>query len=215
MKRNNLIILVVLTLGALFTLAVGLLRQNESASQSQTPRVAKEELVKPYNPSLGNPESKVTLVEFLDPECGTCAALSPMVKGLVNEYKDRIHFVVRYMLFHKNSQPAALATEAAGKQGKYWEMQAQLFFRREWADQEGPQDAFFEQIAKDLGLDMAKFKKDLKDPETLNHILADYQDGPRLGVRGTPTFFINGKILDALSYEALKEAIEMELKANP
>lgn len=211
MKRNNLMVLVALILGAAFVLAIVIFKSNAPTFNQQSHRIPLEKLVKPYNASIGNPDSKVTVVEFLDPECGTCAAVSPMVKGLINSYKDQVRFVVRYMLFHKNSQPAAIATEAAGRQGKYWEMQAQLFFRREWAGQDTSQDKFFEKIAKDLGLDMQKFKQDLKDPEILNHILADYAEGPTLGVQGTPTFFINGVQQQSFEYEALKKAIDTEL----
>jgi len=215
MKRNNLILLVVLILGGLFTLAVVFFRPGPSASTSTTSRIPKDQLVKDYNAKIGNPDAKVTVVEFLDPECETCAAVSPMVKGLINSYKDRVQFVVRYMLFHHNSKPAAMATEAAGKQGKYWEMQSQLFHRRDWAEQEAPQDAFFEKVAKELGLDINKFKADMKDPATLANILADYQEGPALGVQGTPTFFVNGVIQRSFDYESLKKAIDDELTANP
>jgi len=212
MKRNNLILLVAAIVGGLFILAVVLFRgQTNSQPAAEEKLVSMSDLVPPYSHSLGNPNAKVTVVEFLDPECGTCAALSPMVKGLIHDYEDRVHFFVRYMLFHHNSQPAALATEAAGKQGKYWEMQAQLFFRREWAEQDTPQDAFFEKVAKDLGLDLAKFKADIKDPQLLANILADFKQGPSLGVTGTPTFFVNGKIVQSLEYEELKKAIDREL----
>jgi protein-disulfide isomerase len=213
MKRNNLILLVMLLMGGLFVLAIFLFRQqqdNTPAAAEEKP-VPMEDLVKPYNPSLGNPNAKVTVVEFLDPECGTCAALSPMVKGLIHDYEDRVHFVVRYMLYHHNSKQAALAIEAARKQDKYWEMLAQLFFRREWAEQDTPQDAFFEKVAKDLGLDVAKLRADMKDPQILANILADFQQGPSLGVTGTPTFFVNGKIVQSLEYEELKKAIDQAL----
>jgi predicted DsbA family dithiol-disulfide isomerase len=110
---------------------------------------------------------------------------------------------------------SSLGHRSRGQQGKYWEMQSQLFFRREWAEQETPQDFFFEKVAKDLGLDLSKFKADLKDPAILANILADYQAGPTLGVQGTPTFFINGVIQPSFDYESLKKAIDDELAANP
>ncbi len=212
MKRNNLIVISVVVLAILFGLAIFIVKSN---SESTTVvRIPQEKLVTAYSPSLGNPQAKVTVVEFLDPECGACAALSPMVKGLVNDYKDRIHFVVRYMLLHGNSKPAAQAIEAARKQDKYWEMLAQLFFRREWAGQEGSQEAFFEKVAKDLSLDLAKFKADSQDAQIILNIANDSAEAPLLGVQGTPSFFVNGRLLPGISYESLKKAIDDELAAN-
>jgi protein-disulfide isomerase len=217
MKRNHLILLTVLALGSIFALAVAYLKSEEIASPAPIAhvRVPADQLIKPYNARIGNAQAKVTVVEYLDPECETCAALSPMVKGLINDYKDRVQFVVRYMLFHGNSQVAAQAIEAAGKQGKYWEMLAQLFYRKDWTHQEKPQHAFFETVAKELGLNVGQFKTDMQNPETLANIQKDYQEGPTLGVKGTPTFFVNGRLLPGISYEEIKGAIDEELAANP
>ncbi len=215
MKRNNLMVLVALILGGAFILAVLFLKPATSTAPSEQSRVPADKLIKPYNHTLGNQQAKVTVVEYLDPECPTCAAVSPMVKGLINDNKDRVRLVVRYMLFHHNSKPAALAIEAAGKQDKYWEMLSQLFYRRDWAEQETPQDAFFEKVAHDLGLDMAKFKADLKDPQLLANITADAAEGPLLGVQGTPTFFVNGIQQQNFDYDSLKKAIDDELAKNP
>lgn len=217
MKRNHIILLTVLALGSIFALAVAFFKSEEIASPTPAAavRVPAEKLFHPYNARIGNPKAKVTVVEYLDPECETCAALSPMVKGLMNDYKDRVLFVVRYMLFHGNSKLAATAVDAAGKQGKNWEMLAQLFYRKDWTHQETPQNAFFEQVAKELGLNVAQFKTDMQNPEILANVLNDYQEGPTLGVRGTPTFFVNGVLIDGISYEEVKAAIDQELAENP
>lgn len=211
MKRNNLLLISVVVILGLFALAATLMN---SQKQSQVSRIPVEKLVKDYSPKIGNPMAKVTIVEFLDPECESCAAFFPTVKGLVNDYKDQVQFVVRYMLFHGSSEVAAMATEAAGKQGKYWEMQGQLFHRaHEWSHQETPPVVVFETIAAELGLNLEKFRQDMKDPQTLANIRADHQEGPTIGVTGTPTIFVNGRMLTELSYNALKSLIEEELKA--
>src|SRR5688572_32348539 len=82
------------------------------------PSVA-ENLVRPDSPSLGPADAKVTVVEFLDPECESCAAFAPQVKSLLKEYEGRVRFVVRYMPLHRNAKIAAQYIEAAGEQGKY------------------------------------------------------------------------------------------------
>lgn len=198
----------VLVAGAFFAMT----QFRENKSETQYYRVDQAKLVKAHSPKLGPDTAKVKLVEFLDPECEACAAFYPKVKNILQKYEGKVQLVVRYMLFHSNSQLAAMATEAAGKQGKYWEMQEILFTRKEWTHQETPQTALFESYAKELGLDLAKFKKDLTDEETLKNILSDYQEGPSLGVQGTPTLFVNGRQLFQLSEGILTDMIEEELK---
>lgn len=212
MNRTRLLLISVVVIAGLFGLATVFM---PSPQQEPTASLPPERLVKPYSPRLGNPEAKVTVVEFLDPECESCAAFYPVVKGLVNDFKSEVQFVVRYMLFHGSSEAAAMATEAAGKQGKYWDMQGQLFHRaQEWSHRETPPMEVFEKIAQELGLDLEKFREDMKDPQILANIRADYQEGPSLGVTGTPTIFVNGRLLNELSYSALKARIEEELKKD-
>lgn len=210
MKNNKILLITAVIIAALFMLASFFLKKEDPTPQIS--RVSADRLIKFHSPSLGDPNAKVTIVEFLDPECESCAAFYPTVKGLLSEYKDKVRFVVRYMLYHGNSKLAVLATEAAGKQGKYWEMQGMLFHRTDWTHQETPQTVKFEQIAKEMGLDLAKFKQDMKDTGTMANIESDFQEGPALGVQGTPTIFVNGRMLQELSYSALKNLIEEELK---
>lgn len=209
MNKLALIFGSVLVVAGLFFAATQLM---PNPAPQETPRLSMEQLVKDYSPRMGPVTAKVTIVEFLDPECEACAAFFPIVKGLVNDNKDRVQFVVRYMLFHGSSVEAALATEAAGKQGKYWEMQGQLFFRApEWSHKEKPPVDLFEKYAGELGLDLARFKQDMKDPQILATLKADYEAGKALGIRGTPTIYVNGRQLQKLSYEALKALIDEEL----
>lgn len=210
MKRASYLILSVAAIVGLFFLATSFIDTKKKESFT---RVAKEKLVKDYSPKLGPENAKVTVVEFLDPECESCAAFYPKIKGVVDEYKTQVQFVVRYMLFHGNSKLAAQANEAAGKQGKYWEMQGQLFYRaNEWTHQNSPQTEMFAKFAADIGLDVEKFKKDLNDPVAIANIENDFKEGPSVGVTGTPTLFVNGRMLDQLSYDSLKALIEEELK---
>lgn len=170
-------------------------------------------LIKEDSPTLGPKDAKVTIVEFLDPECESCGAMFPIVKQLMKDYDGQVRLVVRYFPLHKNSLLAATVTEAAGQQGKYWEMQEKLFVnQKQWGEQQTSQKELFLQYAKELQLDMTKFEAALNDPKIAEKIQRDQTDGKTLGVRATPTFFINGQEVKNLSVPLIKSTIEAELK---
>lgn len=180
-----------------------------------------EMLVRPDSPTLGAADAPVTVVEFLDPECEACAAFAPVVKKIVKDYDGKVRLVIRYMPFHPNSARAATLTEAAGEQGKYWEMQELLFQKHpEWGERHGapptaqPQniDALFEGYAKQLGLDMQKVNAAIKENRYQDKLTRDLRDGQTLGVRKTPSFFVNGRMLMRFSEADLRALIEDELK---
>jgi len=160
----------------------------------------------------GNINSSVILIEYLDFECEACGAYYPLVKRLSEEYSDDVLFVSRYFPLsgHKNGMTAALAVEAAGKQGKYWEMHDILFEKqRIWGEQSTPNPIIFERYAEQLGLDMEQFRQDVKSREVKNRVIKDRDLAFKLGVNATPTFFINGeKIQNPRGYEIFKVLID-------
>lgn len=178
-------------------------------------------LVRPDSPSIGPADAKVTVVEFLDPECESCAAVAPQVKALLKEYEGRIRFVARYMPLHRNAKLAAQYTEAAGEQGKYWEFQEKLFaMQGEWGEKHGPGahtaptapvSELFEKYGKEIGLDPQKLNAAAGKLEYAQKAERDLNDGRALGVRGTPTFFVNGRRLARLSMQDLRTLINEEL----
>ncbi|MEO7674880.1 MAG: thioredoxin domain-containing protein, partial [Pyrinomonadaceae bacterium] len=180
-----------------------------------------EELVRPDSPSIGPADAKVTVVEFYDPECETCASFSPAVKDLLREFSGKVRFVVRYATFHKNARVAAIYTEAAGEQGKYWEMQEKLFTKqKEWGEVHGgpPQPApsaaptaKFAQYAQELGLNVDQLKASAADPKHGVKIDRDMADVRSLKVNRTPTFFVNGRQLARLNQQDLRSLIREEL----
>jgi protein-disulfide isomerase len=181
-----------------------------------------ETLVRPDSPVLGAADAPVTLVEFLDPECESCAAFSPAVKKILKDYDGKVRFVLRYMPLHPNSLRAAALMEAAGEQGKYWQMQELLFQKQsEWGTKHGPPsaatvqpdiDALFDKYAMELGLDLAKIKASVGENRFQSKFQRDLKDGQSLGVRQTPTFFVNGRKLMRFSETDLRALIEDELK---
>jgi protein-disulfide isomerase len=160
-------------------------------------------------PSKGNPAARVTVVEFTDFQCPSCAAAHPVIERIAAEYGDRIHVVVRdYPLTqHADAQKAAEAAEAAREQGKYWEYVALLY-----QNQSALAPDKLKEYASRLGLDRAKFDAALDSGKFAESVRRDVQDGERAGVAGTPTVFVNGTRVERATYDALKAAIETALK---
>ena len=160
-------------------------------------------------PWKGAATAAVTVVEFTDYQCPTCAQTHPTVERLAAEYGDRVKFVVRdYPLaMHAHAAKAAEAAEAAREQGKYWEFVALLY-----GNQSALEVPKLKQYATSLGLDRAKFDAALDGGKFAEKVQRDMTDGDRLGVSGTPTFYVNGRRIEVRSYEALKAAIDAALK---
>jgi len=162
------------------------------------------------SPLLGKKEAPVTIVEFIDIQCPFCARFHPLVLEAVNAFPDKVKAVVKnYPLpFHQQAIPAAKAALAAGEQGKYWEMLDGLL-----KNSSNLNEKEFNTLAKNLGLNMKKFQKDLKDNDAQwqEHIQKDISLGNRVEVRGTPTIYINGRKTKARSIDSLKSEIEAVL----
>ena len=167
----------------------------------------------------GNKDASVTLVEYLDFECEACGAYYPVVKRLSEEFGNEVRFVTRYFPLpgHKNSMTSALAVEAAGRQGKYWEMHNIVFEnQRDWGEKQAPDPKIFENFARQIGLDMDQYGKDIASQELKDRIERDRGSGQKLNLQGTPSFFLNGKkIENPRGYEDFKVLIQSAVsKAN-
>ena len=192
-----------------------------SSNTANTATASAELLVRPDSQTLGAADAKVTLVEFYDPECEACAAFHPIVKTILEDYAGKVRLVVRYMPLHPNSLSAATFTEAAGEQGKYWQAQELLFQRQnEWGQKHGSAAAsepppninvLFQKYAQELGLDLEKANAAVRENRYGAKIDRDKKDGQTLGVRQTPTFFVNGQKLMQFSENALRQLIDAEV----
>ncbi len=160
----------------------------------------------------GNTESKIKLVEYSDLQCPACGMYYPIIKQLLEEFGNSISFEYRHFplrSIHKNAEPAALATEAAGLQGKFWEMHDILFEnQKEWSNANG--NNIFIDYAKKIEIDPVKFESDLTfNSEIKNKVESDYQSGLELNVNSTPSFFLNGvKMQNPRSYEEFRSIIQ-------
>lgn len=171
--------------------------------------------VSAFDQVKGNPKAGVLLTEYSDFQCPACASFYPVVSQLVEEYGDRIGFVYRhYPLFsiHPNAEEAAWAAEAAGKQGKFWEMHDMLFDRQQqWSNERGVEDIFGD-YAESLGLNREQWLSDYKSDVVRDKVEADVASGNRERVNSTPTFFVNGTKMSApSSLDDFRRMIEMEL----
>ena len=160
-------------------------------------------------PAKGNPSAAVTVVEFTDYQCPTCAQAQTVIERLLTEYSDRVRLVVRDfpLQMHPEARKAAEAAEAAREQGKYWDFTAILF-----RNQSALKPEQLKQYAQVIGLDRAKFDAALDSGKFSDKVERDILDGQRFGITGTPTFFVNGRRAKEITYEGLKAAIEAALK---
>ncbi len=213
MKNKKTVILGVTTLLLAIFLGASLWYKNQQ-NESFTKEVSKKQsmLERDYSPTLGPDDAKVTLVEFLDPECESCRAFYPFVKELMAKYPNDIRLVVRYAPFHGNSKFAIKILEAARKQNKYWEALGVLFyFQPQWGDHHNPQPELIWNYLPQAGIDVEQIKKDMDDPKFVEIIEQDVSDVKDLGVRATPSFFVNGKPLTEFGFNQLQALIESEL----
>jgi protein-disulfide isomerase len=162
------------------------------------------------SPMKGAKDAPITIVQWSDFQCPFCSRVEPTVAKVMDDYKGKVRVVWRDLPlpFHPNALPSAIAARAAGDQGKFWEMHDKLF-----ADQQHEDRATFEKYAEELGLNMGKFKAALDAQKGKEAIEADAAAGGKIGARGTPAFFINGKFLSgAQPFEVFKAKIDDELK---
>jgi protein-disulfide isomerase len=170
--------------------------------------------------SLGAPNAAVTIEEFADFQCPTCAAMHPVVKEMRAAYGDRVRVIFRNFPLnipaHDKAYDAAVAAEAAGLQGKFWDMQNLLFTNQQTWSRASDYRQIFEGYAEKLGLDVNKFSSDMAGIPAKNRVDADLQRGRSLNVGSTPTFYINGKSLtqNDMTSEGLRRIIDAELQKS-
>ncbi len=180
----------------------------------------KPELLEHANsPVLAGKNPKVTIVEFADYQCPSCAALYPTLKKLIAEEGDNIRLVYRNFPFHSYSLESASAVMAAGVQGKYWEMHDIVFEKQdEWGgiSDKATIAKMFEGYATTVGLNIAKYRTDIASSTFVDIIKTDQAEGVAMGVSATPTMIIGGKktVVGAISYAELKADVDVFINAS-
>ncbi len=217
-KRSYLYVLLV-PLAFLIGLGVGYLIWGSQLAEAQKAAAAAQpgqQAVKRYDvsedddPSIGPANAPLTIIEFSDYECPFCRRwYTDVFLKIRQDYPDKVRIVYRdYPLtsIHPEAEPAAVAADCANEQNAYWEYHNELFTGEELS-----QDAYI-QFAQNLGLDMDKFKACLASGKYTAEVQGDLDYASNLGVRSTPTFFLNGiPIVGAQPYETFKQIIDQEL----
>lgn len=153
------------------------------------------------NHVIGKDQKHVTLVEYGDFECPVCEAYEPVVSQVIQQYSNDITFQFRNFpltSIHPNAFAGARAAEAASLQGKFWQMHDALYASQNWQQWSTSSDPvpYFDQYAQQIGLNVSKFKQDFASDQVNNQVQADLNYANKLGLQGTPTFFLDGKQLD-------------------
>lgn len=161
----------------------------------------------------GNPDAQVVLEEYSDFQCPACAAMAPVVLGLMEEFGDQIRFEYKHFPIqqaHPYAVQAAMAAEAAGQQGKFYEFHDLLFENQAIWSRSATPNALFQQYAAELELDMDLFRRHANASLLRDKVLAQQVEGRERGVTGTPTMYLNGQ---RMTYSTYPEFLEQVVRA--
>lgn len=169
----------------------------------------KYELPVAGSPIRGPENAPVTIVEFSDYQCPFCARVEPLIEQVLEANEGKVRLVYKHFpleSIHPFAMGAAKAAVAAQKQGKFWEMHEKLF-----ANQRQLQPDKLKEFAREIGLDLAQFERDMNSPETERKVRDDMRLARRVGVRGTPTIFVGGRLVTNRSLDGFNQLIERAL----
>jgi protein-disulfide isomerase len=174
-----------------------------------------ELLERPHSPTFGRDDAPVTIVEFFDPACEACRAFHPVVKDILAQYPDDVRIVLRYTPFHGlPSETAIKILETARLQGVFEPVLEALYtYQNVWAAHGAPSIKKIGEIAGAAGLDVQAAAEQMKMPDIVAVFNQDRSDVEAVGVRQTPTFFVNGKPLDPFGESELRALVAAEVEA--
>jgi protein-disulfide isomerase len=185
---------------------------NNSLPQTKTPKSASQNDI-----TLGATQSaRVTLIEYADFECSACANYAPIIEKLNKDFANSLLIICRFFPLinsHPNSLPSAQTAYAAYRQNKFWEMNELLYKNQNvWGESKDPLK-FFTDYAKTLKLNLDQFTKDYDADATKQFINAQREEGLSIGITYTPSFFVNGKLIQSpQDYDGFKQIIQNEIK---
>jgi len=215
MKRNAVFGISALALVALFLVASVLYRSQRAKDLESTAQQNASTLIRPHSPVLGDAAAKVSIVEFTDPACETCAAFADFVKERMVAYPGKIRLVVRYTPLHEGAADVVRILAAAKKIDKFWPALDILYASQaQWTQHHQVMVDRVWPLLERGGLDVGAIRAGMDDPEIDRIIEQDLADARVLDVRKTPGFFVNGKPLEPFGAEELSKLIESELRVN-
>jgi protein-disulfide isomerase len=198
----------------------GQAQMNGGANSNARPATLGQPQPGAANPHVrGGEQAALTIEEFADYQCPACGGLDPKLRQIEKDYGDRVRVIFRNFPLkqHKYAFLAARAAEAAGQQGKFWEMHDAIYDNQdEWKDAPEPR-TLFESYATRLGLDVQRFRADMERQDIADRVVADYNRGLSLSVGGTPSIYLNGRQLtgeDTLDEKRLRMKIDEALNSS-
>ena len=208
MRNKNLVIITSIILITLFIALAYFYKSSQNSLSNMEVSLEKE-----HSMSFGENKKNIVVVEFMDPECESCAIFHTIIKKVYKEYHSDIKLVVRYLPNHKNSKFAIKILEASREQNKYSEVLNVIFEKQSlWAAHNNEKPELLWTVLSQIeGLDIEKLKIDAANPQIDQLIDIDTNDARALGIRGTPTIFVNEKKLETLSHKDLLDLIEAEI----
>ena len=210
--QKNVVLITIVSLAAIFGFLFLVYALSNQSAEKPAQVYQEAAKVQTGDHIKWSPAKKTVLVEYADFQCPGCRSFHPILKQFEKdpEIGKKVTLAFRHfpLSMHKNAVPAARAAEAAGSQGKFWEMADLLFEGQEsWADLGNPTD-YFVKLAQQLKLDTEKFKTDLNSKEIQAKIDADIASGFRVQVNSTPTFFLQGKKLEVNTFDEFKKLLQ-------
>ena len=188
-------------------------KDREDAFQARFDPKRVKTLVTDGSPSKGSPDADVTIVEWADFECPFCKLVYPLLESLLDRFDGQVRTVYKFypLEAHPHGDIAARAAVAAQNQGKFWEMHHMMFDNQEHLEQPD-----LEGYAKQLGLDVGKFREDMSSKATGERIAKDKKQGEEVGLSGTPMIFVNGREVDLKQlvnvYEDLEAWVRLDIE---
>jgi protein-disulfide isomerase len=172
-------------------------------------------LIRPNSPIMGPAQARVTSVEFFDPACESCRAFYPVVKQIMAEHGSKVRLVLRYAPLHDGSEEAVRILETARLQGKFQPvLEALLDAQPVWASHAAPNLSKAWEAARSAGLDVERARREMNLPGIDAIIRQDIMDMKAVNLRGTPTFFVNGKPLPSFGRRQLEDMVRGEAVAS-
>ena len=215
MNKNLIFVSVGGILLLAFVMATVIYKNHEATLQGASGGQNQSIVERQSAPLKGPVDAKVTIVEFFDPACGTCADFYPLVKMLIDQYPGKVRVMMRYAPLHTGSDEVVKMLAAAHLQGKYFQALELLFKNQQrWVVNHVSQPARAQGILNGLALDHKKLQIDMNQPQVTQAIAQDVKDGQALDVKATPEFFVNGQPLPSFGYEQLARLVKEAVAEN-
>jgi len=211
-NKQKTVLLVAVALVAVFAIGALAFRSASDQKVAETLEDNPSIVVRPTAKTIGPDDARVHIVEFMDPGCETCAVFYPLVKQIIDENPGKVKLSIRYLPLHQGADTMVKVLEAADKQGRYWETLRLLFgTQAQWASHHQPQPDKIWPLLPTVGLDVDKLRQDMNAPEVTQVLQRDMADAELLGLRKTPSFFVNEQPLQQFGLEQLRQLVAMNV----